>query len=250
MNHNSINAYDADIHVAEIYDQSENRQADVDLILTLLGGVGPLKILEPFCGTGRLLIPLALHGHTVFGMDQSAGMLNRARQKIRELPLGLQQRIDLIRADVLCEEWPVGFDLVILGYNCFYELAVPDEQETCVRQAARCLNPGGYVFIDNDHMEGELAARGKPPRDTVVCCAWPAGSLPPLYEGHMAGWKYCRTGLPAAKASGQPTGSTRLAGKTWLCRGRHVWQLCGSVLYSCRPARNLLGKKKGMTCPH
>lgn len=157
MDHNPINAYDADSHVAEIYDQCETEREDVNFIRKLIAIVGPLKILEPFCGTGRILIPLALDGHTLLGMDQSAGMLRRLRQKVRGLPIETQKRIEIVQADVLCEEWPGGFDLVILGCNCLYELATPDEQEKCLAQAFRSLKPGGHLFIDNHHMEGELA---------------------------------------------------------------------------------------------
>jgi hypothetical protein len=63
-----------------------------------------------------------------------------------------------MQADVLVDDWPQGFDLVLLGCNCFYELATLQEQETCIRQAFRALHPGGHVWIDNDHMEGDLAA--------------------------------------------------------------------------------------------
>ena len=53
-------------------------------------------------------------------------------------------------------QWPAGFDLVVLGGNCFYELATPREQEGCIRSARASLKPGGHLFLDNDHMEGEL----------------------------------------------------------------------------------------------
>lgn len=153
---NRINAYNADFHVAEIYDQYEAELEDVNFIRKLIGNSGPMEILEPFCGTGRILLPLASDGHDVLGMDQSAGMLGRAHQKTQQLPLETQKRIRLIQADVLCEEWPIGFDLVILGCNCFYELATPDEQEECILQAHQSLKPGGCLFVDNNHMEGEL----------------------------------------------------------------------------------------------
>jgi hypothetical protein len=57
---------------------------------------------------------------------------------------------------VITTEWPSGFDLVILGGNCLYELATPEEQEYVIRSAEASLKPGGYVYVDNDHMEGEL----------------------------------------------------------------------------------------------
>jgi SAM-dependent methyltransferase len=159
MAHNDVIAYDADFHVAETYDQYETELNDVNFIRKLIGNPDPMKILEPFCGTGRILIPLALDGHTLHGIDQSAGMLNRAHQKIQEISLEAQHRISLAQGDALCnpEVWPQDFDLVILGCNCFYELVVPDEQERCIAHAFQSLKPGGHLFIDSDHMEGELA---------------------------------------------------------------------------------------------
>jgi SAM-dependent methyltransferase len=71
--------YDIEPHIAEIYDQSETYTDDVKLIRKLINGRGPLRILEPFCGTGRILIPLALDGHETVGLDQAKGMLSRAR---------------------------------------------------------------------------------------------------------------------------------------------------------------------------
>ncbi len=41
--------------------------------------------------------------------------------------------------------------------NCLYELATADEQERCIQAAAGALKPGGFLFLNNDHMEGELA---------------------------------------------------------------------------------------------
>jgi len=148
--------YDIESHIAEVYDQSETYTDDVELIRNLIGERGHLRILEPFCGTGRILIPLALDGHDLVGLDQAKGMLARAWAKVRQLPWEVQRRITLAEADVTREEWPKGFDLVILGGNCFYELATPQEQEGCIIFAAASLNPGGHVYVDNNHMEGDL----------------------------------------------------------------------------------------------
>lgn len=151
-----MSMYDVEPHVAEIYDQIETYTDDVELIRKLVGEYGPLWILEPFCGTGRILVPLALDGHEIVGLDQAKGMLARAQTKIHQLPEDVQRRITLTKADVTQEAWPQGFDLVVLGGNCFYELATPEEQERCIVSAAASLNPGGYVYVDNNHMEGDL----------------------------------------------------------------------------------------------
>jgi SAM-dependent methyltransferase len=171
MSYNPTNMYDIDPHIAEIYDQSETYCDDVDLLLSLMNpgkldvrgsGAAPniqfsgISILEPFCGTGRILIPLAQAGHTLVGLDQAAGMLDRARQKLACLSPAVHSRVTLCQADVITTEWLSGFDLVILGGNCLYELATPEEQEHVIRSAAASLKPGGYVYVDNDHMEGAL----------------------------------------------------------------------------------------------
>ena len=59
--------YDVEPHIAEIYDQSETYTDDVELVRNLVDRQGFLRILEPFCGTGRILIPLALDGQNWWG---------------------------------------------------------------------------------------------------------------------------------------------------------------------------------------
>jgi SAM-dependent methyltransferase len=156
MRSNKINPYDIEPHLAEIYDQTETQFEDVALLRELIGNDRRLKILEPFCGTGRIFIPLAKDGHEIVGMDVARSMIARADTKIKSLSPALREKITLIHADVISSMWPPEFDLVILGGNCFYELATADEQEKCIRKAAQSLVPGGSIFIDNDHMEGGL----------------------------------------------------------------------------------------------
>ncbi len=79
-------AYDVDYRITEIYDQTETQTEDISLIKELIGDNRSLKILEPFCGNGRIFIPLAQDGHEIVGIDKSTPMLDSARDKIRELP--------------------------------------------------------------------------------------------------------------------------------------------------------------------
>jgi len=151
-----VNSYDIDAHIAECYDQSETYRDDVELIRKLIRDRQELHILEPFCGTGRILIPLARDGHFLYGLDQSNVMLACARRKLAGLDPAVQGRVQLRQLDVTSESWPQGFDLVVLGGNCFYELATPEEQAGCLQSAWQALRPGGWVYVDNDHMEGEL----------------------------------------------------------------------------------------------
>ena len=115
MSVNETNMYDVDRVVAEFYDLHETYTDDVELIRRLIGERGPLRVLEPFCGTGRLLIPLAEDGHELVGMDQAVAMLERCRAKTERLPDEVRGRIALVEADVTAATWPTGFDVVVLG---------------------------------------------------------------------------------------------------------------------------------------
>jgi SAM-dependent methyltransferase len=144
-----------DRYIAEIYDQHETQRDDVALIRSLIGDQ-PVRILEPFCGHGRILLPLAEAGHEITGLDLSEQLLGCLDERIRHLSKDTQTRISFRKCDVIADAWPTGFDVVVLGANCFYELATPEEQEHCVRAAATALISGGYLYLDNNHMEGEL----------------------------------------------------------------------------------------------
>lgn len=153
----AINDYKYDeSYIPEIYDQWEDHTEDVQFLRRLIGARLGLTIFEPFCGNGRILIPLAQDGHALVGLDIAQAMLDSLRKKVSVCTVDVQQRVTLILGDAVNDEWPTGFDLVILGGNCLYELATPEEQEACIVSAATAVKPGGYVYVDNNHMEGEL----------------------------------------------------------------------------------------------
>src|SRR5579871_4244104 len=71
--------------LAQLYDWEHDRFGDdVDLYLALARrSDGP--VLEPACGTGRALAPIAAHGIHVVGIDNSRAML-RGRDHVCSTP--------------------------------------------------------------------------------------------------------------------------------------------------------------------
>lgn len=173
MSNNDVNWYELDQRIAQWYDFTERGIDDVVQIRRLIGSRRNLRVLEPFCGTGRILIPLAQDGHELVGIDKSKVFMDRARRKAMALSQEVCSRVSLIEADVTEYTWPQDFDLVILGGNCFYELSTPEEQEGCIASAACALKPGGYLYYDSDHMEGELAESWRQPgRHSGIIGSW------------------------------------------------------------------------------
>ena len=123
----------------------------MELLLSLIGEK-PKRILEPFCGSGRILLPLVEAGHEVHGIDRSEHMLQVLGTRVQSLPSEMQPRVTYACADVTQGTWPSGFDVVVLGANCLYELATPQQQERCIARASEALREGGHLFLDSNHM--------------------------------------------------------------------------------------------------
>jgi SAM-dependent methyltransferase len=143
-----------------IYDREENGTEDIELMLSLLGE--PKNILEPCCGTGRVLAPLARAGHTMTGLDRDCGMLARLPEKIRGLT-----NAKAYLADVLQCDWGEGYDAVLLPDNTIENLdGARDDveaQRIVIRKAAHALKPGGHFFLSfnlHDNPEAFFTSSG------------------------------------------------------------------------------------------
>lgn len=106
------------------------------------------SLLELGCGTGRLLIPLAQAGFEVTGVDRSAPMLARARQKIASLSPEVASRIILIQSDMRYISLHKQFSLVFIALNTFVHLLTRQDQRRTLSTAARHLSPEGRLIID------------------------------------------------------------------------------------------------------
>ena len=118
-------------------------------------------ILELGCGTGRVLIPLARQGYRVTGIDASAAMLERARNKIAEE--NLTEHVTLVEQEMGELELGEQFNLAIAALNSFAHLHTTGDQLTALAQIRRHLNPGGLLVLDlfNPDMGRLLEPRGQ-----------------------------------------------------------------------------------------
>jgi ubiquinone/menaquinone biosynthesis C-methylase UbiE len=94
--------------------------------------------LDAACGTGRHAAYLASLGHAVIGVDSSAGMLARAREKV---PQGEFHEADL-------RELPLADDSVDLVV-CAIALVHFVDIEGPFREFARVLRPGGHLVVSD-----------------------------------------------------------------------------------------------------
>jgi SAM-dependent methyltransferase len=105
-------------------------------------------VLELGCGTGRITLPLAKAGARVIGIDRSAPMLARARQRLRRAKL--QARIALLRGDIraLPFRGRPGFDLVMAPYGILQSLTRERDLVDTLQSVWRVLRRGARFGID------------------------------------------------------------------------------------------------------
>lgn len=100
-----------------------------------------LMVLDLGTGTGNLAERFASQGCTVWGVDFSKTMLEKARVKFPE--------INLVQADLL-GEWPqrlpTTFDLVVSAY-VLHEFDTTNKVGLISRVVEKYLKPGGRVLI-------------------------------------------------------------------------------------------------------
>ena len=104
------------------------------------------RVLELGCGTGRLTVPVARTGADIVGIDRSAAMLARARQRLRRARL----RAPLIRGDIrqLPFRRRIRFDLVMAPYGMLQSLTSDRDLRQTLDAVAGVLKRGGLFAID------------------------------------------------------------------------------------------------------
>jgi SAM-dependent methyltransferase len=106
----------------------------------------PATVLDVGGGAGHQSFPLAEAGYEVTLLDPSPAMLEKARQRLGQLPAATQRRVTLVRADGERAEEAVGgrrFAAVL----CHGVLGYLDRPEPLVEQLCRCTAAGGLVSI-------------------------------------------------------------------------------------------------------
>lgn len=135
--------------VAELYDfvVPYATRGDVEFFVDeALAANGP--VLEIGCGTGRVLIPIARAGVSITGIDSSAAMLERCREKLGVEPPNVQQRIELVEADM--RDFTLGktFALATIPFRPFQHLLTVDDQVACLTTIHRHLERDGRLILD------------------------------------------------------------------------------------------------------
>jgi trans-aconitate methyltransferase len=128
--------------LAGIYDEIAQRgdEAETVAFLEELARGGPA--LELAIGTGRIALPLAARGIRVDGIDISAAMV----AKLREKPRG--DRLNVTIGDFADVDVEGEYRLIYVVFNTLFNLLTQDDQVRCFENVAGHLTDDGSFLVE------------------------------------------------------------------------------------------------------
>lgn len=102
-----------------------------------------LSLLEPGCGSGRLVAALAAKGYEVTGLDLSQPMLDYLRKRLQRRQLSA----DLVLGDMTSMQLTRKFDAAFCTFNTFRHLLNDEDAILHLRSVADHLEKGGIYLL-------------------------------------------------------------------------------------------------------
>lgn len=129
--------------LSEIYDHmylTEETPATVEFLASLARPGA--RIVELGAGTGRLAVPLAAKGFTVYAVEISEPMLDKLRDH------DSFSTVRTVCADFTKYVVDSNFDLCYIVCNTLFMVPDPEQQIAALRKAADHLVPGGTLAVE------------------------------------------------------------------------------------------------------
>jgi len=140
----AIDWYDVPRLYDVVFDVGTAQEADfLEAAAQKYGTSDGRRVLEPACGTGRLVAELARRGWTARGFDRNRNMLAYARKRLATTGV----RASLAVGDMARFEVARPFDLAHCLVSTFKYLLDEDSARSHLECVARALRPGGIYVL-------------------------------------------------------------------------------------------------------
>jgi SAM-dependent methyltransferase len=140
--------YDTPLYYDIIFDADTEREgAFLEAMQERHGRTRGKRLLEPACGSGRLVAEMARRGWQVSGFDGNARMLEFARTRLRQRGLKADLWEDWMQSFTIPGKRPPAFDLAHCLVSTFKYLLTEADAVAHLRRVAAALKPGGLYVL-------------------------------------------------------------------------------------------------------
>lgn len=144
--------YEDQEFIAEYYDAvyEHIRPRDVEFYIDYARKASG-RTLELACGSGMVLVPIAVSGCEITGLDLSPYMLKKCREKLDKQSKDVQACVRLVQGNMVDFATGETYSLVIIPFRSFQHLLPVEEQTSCLTCINKHLVPHGQLIIDIFH---------------------------------------------------------------------------------------------------
>lgn len=104
-------------------------------------------ILEIACGTGRITLPLAQAGFSVWGIDLSEYTLHLLKEKLHDMSSEVQKKVHLQQANMTNFTMNKSYDLILIPGISYQALLRKEDQIECLKMVYNHLKADGeFIF--------------------------------------------------------------------------------------------------------
>src|SRR5579862_6157046 len=139
---------------ASYYDATRGYPPDVEqaigqAIVAAAAATPATRFLEIGVGTGRIALPVIALGFDYTGVDISAAMMDRLREKLEDIEraTGQHPRATLLEADMQALPFDDAHFDVVIAAHVFHLVGDPAR---AWQEAMRVLRPGGVLLVCGD----------------------------------------------------------------------------------------------------
>ena len=141
--------YDTPLYYDIIFDADSAREAEfLEAVHRCHGGTPGRRLLEPACGSGRLVVEMARRGWKVSGFDGSERMLKFARERLKDQGLKARLWHDWMQSFEAGGPGQTGsFDMAHCLVSTFKYLLTEKDAVAHLQRVAGALKKGGLYVL-------------------------------------------------------------------------------------------------------
>jgi SAM-dependent methyltransferase len=144
--------------------QDKDYSKEVEFLSSIIRRYAPevKTILDLGCGTGIHAWGFAQKGYQVLGLDRSADMLAKARERSNKAGPNRSGSVEFLQADIRDFKLNLCFDVVVALFHVISYLPANCDLEAAFGRIAEHLEPGGLLIFDHWYGPAVLTERPTP----------------------------------------------------------------------------------------